>query len=478
MTATLPTVGLALIVKNEESSLPSLLESVAGAFDQVVLVDTGSTDHTIEVFTRWAGEQPATGRGFDATVHRFDWVDDFAAARAYADSFLTTEWNAWADADDILQGASNLRVLAAQAPPELAGYIFDYSYAFDHHGNCVCTLKRERLVRRGSGHWVGRVHEAQIMNGATMLVDPQTALWVHRKQPVPEAEQPRNLRILRAWHRDIKAGRADQAELPRVLGYLGTEEAARGNHKDAVKHYRGYLRLVTGWPEERAQIHRKLSLSLMALGQPEKARAVALEALTVVPGWTDNYLSLAQAHYHLGEYDKAEHWARETLQRGQPDTLLIINPADYTWEPRLCLSAALGAQGKVDEAIQVAEEALAIIPDHPELRQHHHGWKATAKREHTANTFAGSAELLIAHDEQLKALMLLEECVPHFATDHPRVVQLRSALRERIRPLLDAEGMREHYTGTEDGMPLDVAATLPRAQFLVGGLREQFKEAA
>jgi glycosyltransferase involved in cell wall biosynthesis len=120
---TAPTVGLALIVKNERETLPGLLESIAGAFDQVVLVDTGSKDGTWDVFKDWARETLGPDdtlhpRGFETwKVAKFEWVDDFAAARTFADSLLDTDWTCWADADDVLRGADRLRGLAAEAPP-------------------------------------------------------------------------------------------------------------------------------------------------------------------------------------------------------------------------------------------------------------------------------------------------------------------------------------------------------------------------
>ena len=47
-------VGLAIIARDEAANLPWLLDSVRGAFDQVVLCDTGSTDATVEIFEQWA----------------------------------------------------------------------------------------------------------------------------------------------------------------------------------------------------------------------------------------------------------------------------------------------------------------------------------------------------------------------------------------------------------------------------------------
>jgi tetratricopeptide (TPR) repeat protein len=466
-----PTVGLALIVRDEEESLPGLLESIAGAFDRVVLVDTGSTDRTVEIFTDWAASEPAT---MSWQVGHFEWCDDFSAARRYADSLLEgCSFYVWADADDILMGAQHLREIAANTPDVIAAHVGSYTYAVDGFGNTICTLKRERMVRAGHGTWWGRVHEAQLLDGPTMEIDPAQVCWVHRKSLDAAPSQPRNLRILRKWLKD-------EPHNPRVLGYLGTEEAAMGNHKRALGYYRRYLKLKTGWDEERAQIHRKLAMSHLALGDPQAARNIALEALKVLPLWPDSYLSLAQAHYSLGEHEKAAQWAQRVLELGQPSSLLILNPTDYTLAPRLVIAGAYGALGRLDDAIAFAEEALGIVPHLPDLQYALDGWRQTAKREYTAKTVIGFAQMLCAHDEQLPALTLLEQCVPHFAKDHPEVVAARSQLRERVYPLLDPAGTAEHYEFvTEDGVPdHTVMARLPRARMLAEGIAEQIAERA
>jgi hypothetical protein len=87
----------------------------------------------------------------------------------------------------------------------------------------------------------------------------------------------------------------------------------------------------------------------------------------------------------------------------------------------------------------------------------------------------------MAHDEQLKALRLLEDTVPYFARDHGEVVALRSFLRERLADLLEPDAYCEHYT-TGGSKPEDFVAdedvdrlgnALPRCAFLFDGLLEQ-----
>lgn len=467
-----PTVGLALIAKDEEQRLARLLASVAGAFDQVVLVDTGSSDGTVARFEHWAAEERGRNPDFRHAIGSFQWRDDFAAARAHADTLLETDWTCWADADDEIRGAARLRELAAEAPPEVAAFVAGYAYAHDSNGNCCCFLRRERLVRRGAGTWAGRVHEAQLIDGQSLAVPPEIVEWVHHPDP-ERVISDRNLRILRSWVKD-------EPENPHVLGYLGTEYTARGRHKEALRFYRRYLKLKSTWDEPRAQVYRKLGTSLIGLGRHEEAIARAFDAAKLLPHWPDSYLTLAEAHYHLGEYEKAVYWGREVVRLGVPETLLIINPLDYSLAARVIVAGALGGLGRIDEAIAIAEEAFAIAPGIQPLADAHQRWRVIRRRESTAKTVVSLAQLLVAQDEQLKALAVLD-AAPYFAQDHPQVVAARSALRERLDPLFDSDGYARHYESggskpedfVADERVLALGDALPRCQFLLAGLREQ-----
>jgi tetratricopeptide (TPR) repeat protein len=466
-----PKIGLAVIARNEAATLPGLLASIKGAFDQVVLVDTGSTDGTTDLFQEWAAQQD----GLITTCQHFDWVDDFAAARIYADSLFhpTIEWFAWADCDDELHGAQHLRQIAAAAPPDLAAYVARYDYAQDSEGRCVCTLQRERLVRRGAGTWEGRVHEAQSLAGPVQAIDPALVEWRHRK-PIEQAttSNDRNLRILRKWVRD-------EPDNSRVLMYLGTELLTRGDAKAAIRWYRRYLKQEPGWTEERAQVHRKLALAYIATRQPDKAIETALQALRLLPSWPDSALTLAEAHYELREIEKAEHWARHALAQGMPATMLIVNPLDYTVSPLVVLAGCASARGDVDEAIGLAEQVFAAQGAHPALVAAYPRWLTERKRDSTASTVLALADLLIAHDEQLNALTVLE-AAPHYVRDHEQVVALRSMLRERLTPLYEPAGYLDRYqTGgskpedmTPDAQVIELGDHLPRCAFLLRNLDE------
>lgn len=477
-------VGLALIAKDEAARLPTLLASIEGAFDRVVLLDTGSTDDTKEVFVKWAKSQSACSY----SVGDYVWKDDFADCRTVADQLLTgtptsplVEWKCWADCDDVINGSQNIRQLVNSAPPNVVAFMVDYDYArHPDNGQCLSYLRRERVVRVGHGTWAGRVHEAQLINsGQVQMVDPGVLLYVHMKDGTHEEagkSNGRNLRILNQWY-------ADEPDNPRVLSYLGVENALNGDHKTAIGYYNAYLEKETGWDEERAQVYSRLASSYIATECFEDAIVTALEAFRVIPSWPDTYIRLAEAHLARNENEKAEQWARLAMERGAPEgTLLIVNPLDYSFQPFKLLAGALGNQGKIHEAIDIGRRALSVCNDDA-LGQAMHIWQGTAKRERTADTFAMCAEQLIAHDEQLKALTLLEDCVPVFATDHPRVVALRSMLRERIGWAWDSDAYSSHYevggSKPEDMIPDDkvdsLCEALPRTNFLLDGICEQLE---
>ncbi len=85
------TISLCMIVKNEEANLARCLDSLKGLMEEIIIVDTGSTDDTKKIAKRY------TNRIYD-----FQWVDDFSAARNFAFSKATQEYIYTADADEVL----------------------------------------------------------------------------------------------------------------------------------------------------------------------------------------------------------------------------------------------------------------------------------------------------------------------------------------------------------------------------------------
>ena len=91
-----PGISLCMIVKNEERSLSNCLNSVKDLADQIVIVDTGSSDKTVEI-----------AKSFDAEIHHFKWCDDFSSARNFSIRHAKHKWILFLDADEILDFESS-----------------------------------------------------------------------------------------------------------------------------------------------------------------------------------------------------------------------------------------------------------------------------------------------------------------------------------------------------------------------------------
>jgi glycosyltransferase involved in cell wall biosynthesis len=161
-----PTISLCMIVKNEEQFLEQCLTSVINLVDEIIVVDTGSTDKTKEI---------ASSFGPTLKLFDFKWCDDFAAARNESLKHVTGDWILILDADEIIDKNDFQRVLEAVNQWDVAGYrIMTRNYSNDSAVSgwqpaLNHTLSKSfqgwfpslkvRLFQRNKSHFVGRMHE-------------------------------------------------------------------------------------------------------------------------------------------------------------------------------------------------------------------------------------------------------------------------------------------------------------------------------
>ncbi len=107
-----PTVGLVAIVRDEEEMLPRSLASIKGIVDEMVIVDTGSTDRTVEI-----------AKEFGAKVVEFDWIDDFSAARNFGLDHCTSDWVLHPDADEEFVGTPKALKKSLKTSNKLALFV-------------------------------------------------------------------------------------------------------------------------------------------------------------------------------------------------------------------------------------------------------------------------------------------------------------------------------------------------------------------
>ena len=152
------TISVCMIVKNEEAVLARCLDSLKGIADEIVIVDTGSTDKTKEIAARYTDK-----------LYDFVWIHDFAAARNFAFSKATMDYVYSADADEVLKEEDRRKFLQLKQVllPEIE--IVEMIYVNPEDKNMVYNYTKEprpKLLKRlREFRWIDPIHE-------TVALDP------------------------------------------------------------------------------------------------------------------------------------------------------------------------------------------------------------------------------------------------------------------------------------------------------------------
>ena len=250
-------VSLCMIVKNEEDVLARCLESAAGVVDEIIVVDTGSTDRTREVAAR-----------FTRQIYSFPWRDDFAAARNESFSHASMDYCMWLDADDVLLEADQAALLALKETldPAVSVVMAPYHTGFDEGGRVTFSYYRERLIKNRAGmRWDGAVHEAVTPLGKVLYADFAVT---HRK--TRPSDPDRNLRIYQA---QLDAGKKLE---PRHQFYYGRELYYHRRWSEALAVFEKFLADGQGWVENCIDACGLCAECREQLDQPQEALAALL----------------------------------------------------------------------------------------------------------------------------------------------------------------------------------------------------------
>ncbi|HEY3365239.1 MAG TPA: glycosyltransferase [Symbiobacteriaceae bacterium] len=349
-----PAITLCMIVRNEEQDLPRCLASVRGIVDEIIVVDTGSTDGTV-----------AVAESFGARVLHYAWTDNFAAARNVGVDAATTEWVLVLDADEELHPEDRHRLREICRDPEVEAYSMLHVNLMDAGGftetenSYDVTLWRHRPEYR----YEGKLHE-QIV----------TAIW--REKPDARVDYCQ-IRILHYGYlkeavrakgkseRNLKLARQLVADHPDDVFYLfnlGLELQRLPDLEGAVSEYERVRSGLSWYPLWAAKMFKCLATCLVVLRRWEDATAVIRQGLSIYPDFTDLVYLLGYAAQEQGRHARAVGLFHRCVAMG-PATAAGAWPGMAGHRAYEAMARSYVALGRLEDAADAYEAAFAAQPD-------------------------------------------------------------------------------------------------------------------
>lgn len=226
-------LSLCMIVKNEEKNLGKCLESVKDLVDEIIIVDTGSTDKTKDIAKKYTNK-----------IYDFKWCDDFSKARNYSLSKATKDYIIWLDADDIIleEDKEKLIKLKGNITSDINYVMMKYALNVDKNEIPALEYYRERIFKNNQGFkFVSPIHETVNVSGNFLREDIRIT---HTKKPSNKVSN-RNLLIFE------KMKKENHPFSPRDTFYFARELYYNKKYKKSIKYFNEFLNQKEGWIENK-----------------------------------------------------------------------------------------------------------------------------------------------------------------------------------------------------------------------------------
>ena len=334
-------LSVCLIVRNEEEVLSRCLTCAAKFADEIIVVDTGSEDNTVQI-----------ARQFTDSVFFFKWCDDFSAARNFAFEKASCEYLMWLDADDVITDENCLKIKELVNSGGFDMAYLPYVAAFENDRPTFVYF-RERIMKKSMNfRFEGAVHEAVCPRGKTVRLD---APVYHKK--VKKSDPLRNLSILQ--RRIVRGEKMDS----RSKFYYGRELMFNAMYLECCAVLEDFL-LNDGWIENKLEACVNLYYAYTALGREKEALNALLKSFTLAPPRSDVCCILGERALSANDCKSAVFWYGLAL-KCVPD----LNDGGFVnldycgFIPNIQLCVAYDRLGDTDKAIYYNEAAGAIKPD-------------------------------------------------------------------------------------------------------------------
>lgn len=354
------TISLCMIVKNEEDVLGRCLECINDIVDEIIIVDTGSTDNTKKIALEY------TDNIFD-----FEWINDFSAARNNAFSKATKDYILWLDADDVIlsEDIIKFKELKKTLTQDIDNVMMMYNVGFDETGAVSLSYFRERLSKRtNNAQWMEPVHECLIIGGKIINTD---ICITHKKEHA--AVPGRNISIYKSL---LSKGTPLS---PRGLFYYSRELFQNGIIEEAIKFFNEFLDSKKGWVEDNISACFDLSTCYNIVGDKESMLKILLRSFEYDTPRAEICCNIGTYYFELMDYNKAIFWYTLASNLIMPvNSCGFISHDFWGYIPNIQLCVCYDKLGNRELSVKFNDKAAEFKPNSTAVLANRAYYKRTA----------------------------------------------------------------------------------------------------
>lgn len=338
-----------MIVKDEEATIGKCLQSVTGIADEIIVIDTGSTDRTASIC-----------RSFGAIVYRKSWNNSFAEARNEGIAKAKGAWILWLDADEVLEesGAGALRDKLLEIDAVIAAVqIVNYTGISRESPDPVYVCPQVRLFQNGRGlRFTGNIHETLVHDDGSPLNQAygRLPLRIHHYGYLEDT-----VKIKRKSERNLKLLEQEQASAqpdPWCFYHLASEYNRLSRYEEAFEQVNHSILAFLGQSQLPPALLYKLKYDiLIAHGGIEGIWPGIEQAVRLYPDYVDllfyKALYLLEKDLLLEAYDLLE----KCLELGEDSWKYLTLQGLGDTYARYYMAVCLMKLGRLQEGSQLMQ---------------------------------------------------------------------------------------------------------------------------
>lgn len=333
------TVALCMIVKNEGKYLDRCLQSVQGKVDEIIIVDTGSTDRTVEIAEKYG-----------SVIKHFEWINDFAAARNYSIEAVKSEYILVLDADEYLDDGADLKKDLEKSKDYYSLTIKNYQTE-----GRVVLHKNVRLFKSGIGlTYDGKLHEHLNTFGEDNKYEgTESDTLIHHVGYLPEVvlEKGKKERNYEIMLKELKENPTGYSYFNMGVVYMNEE-----NYDKALDMFKKSYPLSKDKTYVRTLLVR-MGECLYILRRYEEGIKLLLDAVSAFPRYTDLHYTLGNLYLNSGYLKDAQLVFERCLEFGEViDNVGIEGASSYMSNYRLAVIYEM--KGRTEAAFDEAYKAV------------------------------------------------------------------------------------------------------------------------